>query len=70
MEDIFALERASIEPLGRNGIVDQDAISDCLARLPISQEAEQNRVVGLGVRMFARCGQSLLQTVRSDAAFT
>jgi hypothetical protein len=32
VEDISALERASIEPIERNGIVDQDAISDRLVR--------------------------------------
>ena len=70
MEDISALERASIEPIGCNGIVDQDVISDCLARRPISQEVEQNSVVVLGVRMFGRVCQSLLQSICSDAAFT
>jgi hypothetical protein len=54
VEDISALERASIEPIGRNGIVDQDAISDCLARRPISQEVEQVCVVELGVGFFRR----------------
>ena len=44
MEDISALERASIEPIERNGIVDQDAISDRLVRLPISQEVEPEAV--------------------------
>jgi hypothetical protein len=44
VEDISALERASIEPIERRRIVDQNAISDRLVRRPISEEAQPDAV--------------------------